>query len=198
MGEEREGLEGDDASALSIELSARLLAREMSSEGVDTHSHDLAGCISATVSLLDELLRSRLATILNTEDVDCEHALEVFFGQLQQAFDLGDACVGDECVQRSEVVDGFLDHLLDFGKFGDIGEDDGGFAAESLDFFGGLFGDVLVRLDVVYRYVVAVGGELEGDGFADTAGGTCYDCYSTGVDVRRGGEGRADGGPTPY
>jgi hypothetical protein len=48
-----------------------------------------------------------------------------------------------------------------------------------LDLFGGLLGAGLIRGNVIDRYIVAIVGELESDGFANASGRARDDCYST-------------------
>lgn len=76
MGEQREGFEGDYRSC--CEKLARVLER--------------------AVALRDELLGGGGVAVVHAEDVDAEHALEIFGCEVEEGFDLGDAGVGDPVV----------------------------------------------------------------------------------------------------
>ena len=76
---------------------------------------------------------------MHAEDVDAEHALDVFFGEVEKGFYLCDPGVGDHGVEGAEGGDGGGDEVFDFGSDGDIGDYTGSVAAEGFDFLDDLW-----------------------------------------------------------
>lgn len=58
-----------------------------------SRSDQLSRLFLGAVALLDELQGAGFVAVVEAEDVDAEHALEVGFGEVEQGFDLGYACV---------------------------------------------------------------------------------------------------------
>jgi len=66
-------------------------------------------------------------------EVDVEHAVDVFGGELEERFDLGNAGVCDHYVQGTKCGDGLFDKGFNFAKGGDVGDYANGFATKRLD-----------------------------------------------------------------
>lgn len=104
-------------------------------EGDDARTADELVDALVQLPLLDHLLGGDGVAIVHAEDVDAEHAFDVFFSQVQQGFYLRDAGIGDHCVEGSQSVDGLRDEGFDFGALRDVGDDADGLAA-CLLYFG--------------------------------------------------------------
>lgn len=65
--------------------------------------------------------------------VDVEHMVDVFGGELEERFDLGDAGIRNHYAQGTECGDGLLDEGFNFAEGGDVGDYANGFATQRLD-----------------------------------------------------------------
>jgi len=95
----------------------------------EQHGGPLTWVLHRAVSLRDELFGGCRMAVVHAEDVDAEHALEIFGRQVKEAFHLRDAGVGDHGVQRSQFPDACLDHFLDLAQYGDVPQCNGGLPA---------------------------------------------------------------------
>ena len=84
-------------------------------------------------ALGDHLARGGRVAVVDAEEVDVHHPLDVRLGELEERLDLGDAGVGDHGVERAEGGDGGVHHGGDGGGGGHVAEVGHGFAAEGLD-----------------------------------------------------------------
>jgi len=80
----------------------------------------------------------------------------------------------------AQFLDRLLNHALHLAVDADVCNGNAGFTSHSLDLFGDFLRAGLVGRDIVDADVVAVTGEAEGDGFADSAGAAGYDRGSLG------------------
>ena len=82
--------------------------------------------------LLNHLLPSKCITIPHSHKVHIKHPAHILLTDLQRRRDLSDPGIGDHHVQRTEGFDGFVDHVLDGGSGGDVGDDTDGGAVSML------------------------------------------------------------------
>jgi hypothetical protein len=74
-------------------------------------------------ALSNHLLRSQSVAVPDAHKVDFEHLPDILFRDLQHSFHLRDAGISYHDGQGPELFDGPVDHGLDFGGFGHVGND---------------------------------------------------------------------------
>lgn len=83
--------------------------------------------------MFDHLLSGSLVAVEDTVEVDVEHAVDIFGGELEERFDLGDAGIRNHYAQGTECGDGLLDEGFNFAEGGDVGDYANRFATQRLD-----------------------------------------------------------------
>ena len=99
-------------------------------------------------------------------EIDVEHGVVVLFGDVPEGGALFDAGVVDEDVAAAQLLPGLIDEVLGVGHLGDVGLDEDGLVAGSLDLGFGLVGGLDV-VTVVDDAVGALLGAALGDGLTD-------------------------------
>ena len=117
----------------SLGAGVERVVRDPGHGGRDGGGQDDAAVVGEVAQgvLRDEELAPRV----QGEDLVVDGFGDVVFGA--KGFHAG---VGDDDVQAAEVGDGFVEEVGHFGRFGDVGLDGDGFAAEGFDFRDDFFG----------------------------------------------------------
>ena len=178
MGEEREGLEGYYTRSL---LFSAVSHEQFPFLWIRSYRYKFPGSVLGAVALFDELFCSLCIAILNPKNVDSEHVLEIFLGQVQQGFDLCYTRVGNPvalsaptqslilrepicrvCIHRIQVtqlLDTRLDHICNLLPLPNVRNCHAGLSSHALDFFCYFLAAFFVCGDVVHANIVAVFGQ---------------------------------------